>query len=85
VGKHERSLTGSLASQQGILTVDKALGNIETRLHFRDYQLHLEWRITRNITGEGQSRGNSGLFLASTGPDDARYEIRILDSWKNST
>ena len=69
----------------GTLTVDKALGNIETRQHFRDYQLHLEWQVPKNITGEGQLRGNSGLFLASTGPGDAGYEIQILDSWKNPT
>jgi len=69
----------------GVITVDKATGNIETRQSFRNYQLHLEWRIPRNITGEGQHRGNSGLFLASTGPDDAGYEIQIMDSFKNKT
>jgi hypothetical protein len=69
----------------GVITVEKSAGNIETRQSFRNYQLHLEWRIPRNITGEGQHRGNSGLFLASTGPDDAGYEIQILDSFKNKT
>jgi hypothetical protein len=69
----------------GILTVVKAVGNIETKQLFRDYQLHLEWRIPEGITGEGQLRGNSGLFLASTGPGDAGYEIQILDSWQNKT
>jgi hypothetical protein len=69
----------------GVLTVDKALGNIQTRQRFRNYQLHLEWRIPANITGEGQARGNSGLFLASTGPRDAGYELQILDSWNNPT
>lgn len=69
----------------GVITVDKSAGNIETRQSFRNYQLHLEWRIPRNISGEGQYRGNSGLFLASTGPGDAGYEIQILDSFKNKT
>jgi hypothetical protein len=69
----------------GVLTVDKAFGNIETKRLFGNYQLHIEWRIPKDITGEGQLRGNSGLFLASTGPGDAGYEIQILDSWKNST
>src|SRR5882757_9010841 len=64
----------------GAITVDKSAGNIETRQSFRNYQLHLEWRIPKNITGEGQHRGNSGILLASTGPDDAGYEIQILDS-----
>ena len=69
----------------GLVTVDKGLGNIETKQLFGSYQLHLEWRIPKDITGEGQLRGNSGLFLASTGPGDAGYEIQILDSWKNQT
>src|SRR6478736_6366785 len=28
----------------GILTVDKKAGNIETKRNFKNYQLHLEWR-----------------------------------------
>jgi Domain of Unknown Function (DUF1080) len=69
----------------GVITVDKSAGNIETRQSFRNYQIHLEWRIPRNVTGEGQERGNSGLFLASTGPGDAGYEIQIMDSYQNKT
>jgi hypothetical protein len=69
----------------GLLTVDKTRGNIETRRGFRDYQLHLEWRIPADIAGSGQARGNSGLFLASTGDGDAGYELQILDSHDNPT
>lgn len=69
----------------GIFTVNKRSGNIQTRQSFRDYQLHLEWRIPGNITGSGQSRGNSGLFLASTGKGDSGYELQILDSYNNAT
>ncbi len=71
----------------GIMTVDKGSGsgNIETRRKFKDYQLHLEWRIPANITGSGQARGNSGVFLASLGPGDAGYELQILDSYENKT
>jgi hypothetical protein len=67
------------------MVVDKAFGNIETKRLFKDYQLHLEWRIPANVTGEGQARGNSGLFLASTGTEDQGYEVQILDSWENRT
>lgn len=69
----------------GVLTVDKGAGNIQTKRRFKNYQLHLEWQVPKNITGEGQARGNSGLFLASTGPGDEGYEIQIMDSWKNTT
>jgi hypothetical protein len=69
----------------GILTVNKAAGNIETTRRFRSYQLHVEWRIPEGITGQDQARGNSGLFLAATGPGDAGYELQILDSYNNRT
>ncbi len=69
----------------GVLTVKKQAGNIETRKSFRNYQLHLEWRVPQNVTGSGQGRGNSGVFLASTGPGDAGYELQILDSYNNPT
>jgi hypothetical protein len=69
----------------GVLTVNKAAGNIETKRSFRNYQIHIEWKIPRKITGSGQARGNSGLFLASTGPGDAGYEVQILDSYNNKT
>ena len=66
-------------------TVNKKAGNIQTKQNFTDYQLHIEWLIPENITGEGQARGNSGLFLASTGPGDDGYEIQILDCYNNQT
>jgi Domain of Unknown Function (DUF1080) len=69
----------------GVATVDKATGNIQTRRRFGNYQLHLEWQVPRDITGEGQARGNSGVFLASTGPGDEGYEVQILDSYRNTT
>ena len=48
----------------GILTVNKKTGNIQTKQSFTDYQIHLEWKVPATITGTGQARGNSGLFLA---------------------
>jgi len=71
----------------GILTVSKApgVGNIETKQTFKNYQLHIEWRIPENITGTDQARGNSGVFLASTGPGDDGYELQVLDNYNNKT
>jgi hypothetical protein len=71
----------------GTLTVSKerGVGNIETKRSFRNYQLHVEWKIPENITGTDQARGNSGVFLASTGPGDDGYELQILDSYNNKT
>ncbi len=71
----------------GIVTVskEKGVGNIETKRSFKNYQLHVEWRIPENITGSDQARGNSGVFLASTGPGDDGYELQVLDSYNNKT
>lgn len=69
----------------GGMVVNKATGNIETRRRFRNYQLHLEWRVPADVTGKGQARGNSGVFLASTGGGDRGYELQILDSYRNDT
>lgn len=70
---------------KGVLTVNKKVGNIETKKTFKNYQLHIEWRVPANITGTGQGRGNSGVFLASIGKGDAGYELQVLDSYNNKT
>ncbi len=70
---------------KGLFTVNKKAGNIQTKKSFTDYQLHIEWQVPANITGEGQGRVNSGLFLASTGSGDDGYELQILDSYNNPT
>lgn len=69
----------------GAMIVRKGASNIQTRRSFGNYQLHLEWRVPAGLTGTGQGRGNSGVFLAATGPGDAGYELQILDSWHNAT
>jgi Domain of Unknown Function (DUF1080) len=71
----------------GVMTVVKApgVGNIETKQSFKDYQLHIEWKVPENVTGSSQARGNSGVFLASTGQGDAGYELQVLDSYNNPT
>jgi hypothetical protein len=67
----------------GILTVNKPTGDIRTKRSFGNYQLHVEWRIPTNVTGEGQERGNSGVFLAWT--PRTGYELQIMDSYHNDT
>jgi len=63
----------------GILTVKPGAGDIISKYAFEDCHLHLEWRSPIVIKGEGQGRGNSGIFLQS------RYEIQILDCFNNET
>src|SRR3546814_145736 len=52
---------------------------IFSRKLFGDIQLHVEWRTPEKVEGEGQRRGNSGVFLPG------RYEVQILDSYQNLT
>lgn len=62
-----------------VVTVKPGAGNIETRQKFGDVQLHLEWRSPQEVVGEGQGRGNSGVFLME------QYEVQVLDSYENET
>jgi len=71
--------------KKGLLTVNKKAGSIQTKQLFTDYQIHVEWREPKDIQGTDQARGNSGLFLASTGKGDDGYEMQILDNYNNKT
>src|SRR5215207_9473140 len=63
----------------GYLEVARGTGGIETRRAFGDVQLHVEWASPATPRGEGQERGNSGVFLMG------RYEVQVLDSYGNRT
>jgi hypothetical protein len=63
----------------GAMTVKPGSGEIRTKQGFGDCQLHIEWRTPQVVKGEGQFRGNSGIFLMG------RYELQVLDSYNNST
>ena len=65
--------------KDGIATVKPGSGSIITKQNFADCQLHIEWRTPSVVKGEGQERGNSGVIMQS------RYELQILDSYKNRT
>jgi hypothetical protein len=65
--------------KDGILTVIPGTGVIKTKKLFSDCQLHVEWRTPAIVVGEGQGRGNSGIFLQE------RYELQVLDSYNNIT
>ncbi len=68
-----------------MFTVDKKNGDIQTKRSFTNFQLHIEYRIPTNITGEGQARGNSGIFLAAVPVGAGGYELQVLDNYINTT
>ena len=55
----------------GIVTVNKATGNIETKRSFKNYQLHLEWRVPEKITPTGPGPGPTGRFFSPPPPPAA--------------
>ena len=67
------------------MTVIKDNGDLQTKRSFTDYQLHIEYRIPSNITGSGQARGNSGIFLAALPWGAGGYELQVLDNYNNAT
>jgi hypothetical protein len=65
--------------KEGAITVVRGTGDIKTKRTFGDMQLHIEWRSPTTIVGEGQGRGNSGVFLQEL------YEVQVLDSYESTT
>lgn len=66
-------------ASRSAIEVVPGTGNIRTRRHFGDVQLHIEWMSPAPAIGRGQDRGNSGVFLMG------RYEVQVLDSYRNQT
>lgn len=54
-------------------------GPLVTKEEFTDCQIHLEFATPSKVEGDGQGRGNSGVYVMG------RYEIQILDSYQNKT
>ncbi|WP_109697818.1 3-keto-disaccharide hydrolase [Chitinophaga deserti] len=65
--------------KDGAMTVAPGKGGIKTKASFGDFQLHIEWRSPSKVKGEGQGRGNSGIFLQE------QYELQVLDNYDNKT
>ena len=63
----------------GYFEVVKGTGDITTTRAFGDCQLHVEWMAPAPPVGEGQDRGNSGVFFMGM------YEVQVLDSYKSRT
>ncbi len=64
---------------KGWMQVKRKTGDIRSKTEFGSCQLHVEFREPTKIKGEGQGRGNSGVFLMGC------YEIQVLDCYQNPT
>lgn len=63
----------------GFMEVKPGAGNIRSKAAFGSCQLHLEFAAPTVVKGDGQGRGNSGVFLMGL------YEIQVLDCYQNPT
>ena len=59
--------------------VETGKGLMRTRAEFTDFQLHVEFATPTTVKGDGQGRGNSGVFLLG------KFEVQVLDSYNNPT
>ncbi len=65
--------------ERDYMEVEPKTGDIWTKQRFGDVQLHIEFACPREVKGDGQGRGNSGVFLMG------KYEIQVLDNYQNPT
>lgn len=77
--QHKNGNAASWIVSENALTVKPGSGDIQTKQKFGDCQLHIEWRTPAEVKGEGQGRGNSGIFFMGL------YELQVLDSYGSKT
>jgi hypothetical protein len=65
--------------KEGAIESVPGSGYLYSARAFGDVQLHVEWAAPVPPRGEGQGRGNSGVFLMGL------YEVQVLDSYQNDT
>ncbi len=65
--------------RDGYMESVKGAGYARTKQQFGSCQVHVEFATPAVVTGIGQGRGNSGVFL------QGMYEVQVLDSYENKT
>jgi hypothetical protein len=65
---------------EGALQSMRGAGKLSSLAELGDFQLHIEWRAPSEIVGQGQGRGNSGVFFMG-----GMVEVQVLDNYKNPT
>ena len=76
-GKNSDAFEKAWKVADGILVASP--GSTRTKQSFGSMRLHMEWRIPTGRKVNGQSGGNSGVFLMG------RYEVQVQESHTNIT
>jgi len=63
--------------KDGAMQSTQGAGYIQSKAEFGDCQLHVEWAAPSKVQGNGQGRGNSGVFLMGIA------EVQVLDNFNN--
>lgn len=69
-GKSADAFKGGRMSDDGLL-----MEGTTSKQNFRDFTLHIEFRLPYKPAARGQGRGNSGSYM------QGRYEVQMLDSF----
>ena len=69
-GSNTDHLKNARITEDGLLMV-----GTETKKAYRDFRMHIEFRLPYMPFARGQGRANSGIYLQS------RYEVQVLDSF----
>ena len=65
--------------KDGAMECTPGSGYIRTKDQFGDCQLHVEWAAPKDVKGDSQGRGNSGIFPMGA------FEVQVLDNFNNPT
>jgi hypothetical protein len=75
----DKSLEPKWKIENGYAEIVPKSGTIGTKEKFGDCEIHIEWATPAEVSGKGQGRGNSGVFLPG------HQELQVLDSYDNDT
>ncbi|MCX5684358.1 MAG: DUF1080 domain-containing protein [Planctomycetota bacterium] len=76
--KPEGGATKWVVNKEGAMECTPGSGFIRTKEKLGDCQLHVEWAAPKDVKGDSQGRGNSGIFLDGV-------EVQVLDCYNNPT
>ncbi len=76
---HRDGKAATWAVENGAIVCNTGTGNIHTKRKFSSAQIHIEFSTPNQRNAKGQARGNSGVYI------QGRYEIQVLDSYRNPT